>query len=1129
MIRYIIGRAGTGKSRRAIDEIGMYLKEGGEQRLFLLVPEQFTLQAERDLIEQLQLPGIMRVEVLSFNRLAYRVLAEAGGRTRVLINEQGKNMVLKKIIDENAKQLKIYQKAAKQSGFVEHISELLAAFKQYDLDADRLRSQQAEMQEGIARQKLQDILLIYEAFNAYMAGHYLDMEDQFNLFIEKIDHSVLLQDTRIWLDGFEHFTPQHRRILEKIMRQAQDTTFCLSMDAQPGRDSDLFKLSAHCYQQIHELAARHGLQEEMIKLPGNQRLDPLGHLERQLFAYPGRAYTNQVDGIEVFAASNIYSEVEQAAARMVALVREQGYRWRDMAVITGDLDTYGSVMRRVFYEYEIPYFLDEKREISNHPLIKLILSSLALINRGYRHNDLLLLLKTGFTDLNQTEAERLENYLLTYGLQGKLVKEEFRRGQAELGEEKLQLLDSYRQRFLHPVLELEQKVVGRKNGREISRAVYEYLQKLDLENKLQLWTEQLKSDGHYEYVHENAQIWNIVMETFDQVVEILGDIELNLKEYARILETGYQSFSVGIIPTTVDQVQVGNIERTKTSALKALLVLGVNDGILPAGRQSEGLFTAEDKDLLKNHGLEWGADGEIQAQQERLAIYMAFSKPSELLHISYALSDHEGKAMRPSLLISRIHGLFPALQGQSNLIKSQVLHREQIVTARSSFKYLVENLRGHLDGEAMDDFWWDVYHWYYEAENWRESREAMLEALFYTNQTALISPQNAINLYKIPFRSSVSRLEQFAACPFAHFVRFGLQPQERKTFAVGAPDVGILLHDCLASFASTVKEHSLNWKALNRDDCDAIMGEIMETKIPLHNNGVLVSSYRYRYLAQRLQRISRRAIWTLTEHIQQGEFEPFLHEARFGPGGVFPALRVELSDGSSIFLEGRIDRIDLLETEDSTYVKIIDYKSGNQKLRLSDIYFGLSLQLFVYLAAVLNEENEAHIKPWKPAALFYFKIDDPLISSEERLTEAIEAKIRQELKLKGLVLKDIAIARSMDANLGQNSDILPVGIKQDQAFTARSSVLDEQDFAVFIHYTENLLRELGEEMMRGKILIEPVQRDQRKACDNCIYHAICQFDKLFADNHYKNIPALQDEEVLVRLRAEGGIAHEQLD
>ncbi|MBP1761947.1 MAG: addB [Firmicutes bacterium] len=1124
-IRYIIGRAGTGTDRTAIEEIGRELRNGCEQKIYLFVPEQYTLQAERNLISQLKLPGIIKAEVLSLNRLAYRVLNETGGRTRVVINEQGRSMVIKKVINDVTRDLSIYKKASRQEGFIEELSDLFANFKQYDLDPSILQSKQNEIEDDVLRLKLKDISLIYAVFTDYMASHYLDMEDQLNLFIEKLDDSVLLKDTRIWLDKFSYFPPQNLRIIEKMMLQARDTTFCLTLDPQSGRDKDTFKISQSCYEQLHALAVRHGLREERIELTDTRScaLAPLKHLEQELYAYPHKIFTGEVKNMEIFAAANIYSEAEHVAARIVKLVQDQGWRWRDITVLSSGLDTYGPIISRVFNEYRIPFFLDTKLTIDNHPLIKMILSSLAVINRGYRADDIFMLMKSGFTDLTPDECEEIENYMLAYGIKGRLFQEDFSRGQDEIEPQLLASLNHNRLKLISPLQKLEKSIKGKKTGRELSLTLFHYLQTLDIEQKLQDWTDTLRRDGLYEYVLGNGQIWNIVMQTFDQLVEILGDNEINLKEFTSLLETGYKSFSVGIIPTTVDQIMIGNIKRSKSHSVKAVFVMGTNDGILPAGTPNQIIFTEEEKQILHTNQLEWDLDQQSQSTEEEFDIYLAFSQADEFLSLSYAIADQEGKALRPSLLINRVKTLYPKLKTRSDLLRTPGIELEQLVTPTGSFKYLAEKLRLHLDGEEINDFWWDVYDWYYHHPEWENRRINILDALFYQNQVTPVEQVSAGKLYKTPFYSSVSRLEQFAACPFAHFVRYGLRPQERRSFAVGLPDIGILLHEGLAEFSTALGEQGIDWRNISRSECDDLIDKIMAEQLVLHNNGIMMSSYRYRYLAQRLKKITHRAVWTLTEHIQRGEFEPYLYEARFGSGGVFPPLRVDLNNEQSFYLEGRIDRIDILHGEDSTYFKIIDYKSGERQLNLSELYFGLNLQLFVYLLAVLKAkkpESDAALtnNNYKPAALFYFKIDDPLINVTDMDLTDIEDKIRKKLRMNGLVLKDVELVRAMDRDLQGNSDILPLGIKNNGEFSAASSVLEAEEFDILFDYLQELLKEIGTQMVNGQIRIEPVKTDKWKACDRCIYHAICQFDKMFAANRYKNILSARDADILDKIK-----------
>ncbi|MDD4803404.1 MAG: helicase-exonuclease AddAB subunit AddB [Syntrophomonas sp.] len=1117
-IRFILSRAGQGKSHYIQQEIKKSLQDGGEERLILLVPEQFTLQSERDLIRKLHLPGIMRVEVLSLTRLAQRVFNEAGGLTRTLLNEQGKNMVLRKMIDEVAHDLTIYRKSAQQDGFIIKFSELISELKQQDiLPAQLLASMEGE-EDLILKQKTHDIAIIYERFNDYLLGNYLDTEDYFNLLIEKIDKASLLQGARVWVDEFNTFSPQSMKIIEKIMLLAQDTTISFSLDAnRQARDHDLFVLPWQSYKKIQAMAREHGLTEETIKLDtkntGLHKSPEILHLETELYAYPHHAYTEAVQNLEIFEAANINSEIEYTAAQILMLVREQGYRFNEMAVVCNNMDTYGSIIKRVFDEYNIPYFMDQKRDIMNNPLIQLILSSLRVIRRGYLYDDVFCFLKTGLSGLRDDDIEKLENHALRFGIQGKSWLEDFCLDDTECGEE----LNHWRTTLILPLQKLHKQVKGKNSITRITRALYEFLEDISVREQLEQWLERLNQQGRYELVHENTQIWNIVLEIFDQLIEIMGQQEASIKQYERILAAGFESMEVGIIPTTIDQVLVGSIQRSKSHATRGVFVVGVNDGILPSGKEEEGILGEEEKQLLLDKGLDLGFDFNRKLAEERFLIYTALTKPQEYLALSLALSDNEGKALRPSLLIAGIQKLFPALKRKSDVLANRQSDMHKVATPLSSIKFMVENLRLSLDGKPGEEFWWDVYSWYWEQEEWRPECGTIINGLFHNNQTSYIGAESARKLYKMPLHSTVSRLEQFVRCPFAHFVRYGLKPQERKVFAVGAPDMGEIFHNCLQSFALKLREEKVEWAQIQRPECERIVDSIIDEITPEYGHGVLLSNHRYRYLIKKLKRISRRAVWTLTAHLQNGDFKPLDFEVSFGPGCTLPAIEVELGNGEKFYIVGRIDRVDLLDEEDNTFVKIIDYKSGYQKFSLSDVYFGLSLQLIIYLQSVLISRQHLKRSHLIPAGIFYFKIDDPLVNSESRIVETIEKEIAKKLKMTGVALKDVELVRRLDRQIDNYSDILPVALTKDENFAKSSSVLALDEFWSLINHVETLLQKIGGEIIAGKVKIEPVNDSRRNACEFCPYQPVCQFDRLFKDNNFRNIRPLQEEEIIARL------------
>ena len=1122
-LRFITGRAGKGKSYYIYNEIRQHILEArSNEKLILLVPEQYTLQAERDFIDKTGLKGIMQLEILSFTRLAQRIFNEVGGLTRVMLNEQGKNMVLRRVMEELEGELLVYKNSCRQNGFINELMDFLAGLKQRAVEINDIKQMQDSIEkDSLLERKLHDVTLIYQHFNAYLQEHYIDSEDYINLFIEKMPSSRYLSNSRIWVDNFATFSPQSIRILEQLITVCPETTISLTLnDGKSRRDEELFTLSRKTYRSLNEIARNNGIATHVINIDATAadqlRDKELLHLERELYAYPSRKYQDAVTCLSVFAAANLDSEVEDLATRLIGLVRDEGYRWKDIAVICNDLDSYSALIKRVFREYAIPFFMDQKKDIMDNPIIEFILASLHCVERGYLYEDVFRYLKTGLGVLDDASCEKLENYVLGNGIRGNRWKEAFSRGE----EDELAELNLWRETVITPLEEMKIALSEQGNFVGITRVLYDYLEKQKVQEKLQDWIEELQVQGLYEVVSEYTQIWNMVINTLDQMVEILGDQQGGLKEYIKVLEAGFSSHELGIIPTTVDQVLVGNIQRSKSHDIKALFVLGVNDGIIPSTKSQEGILSNDEIDYLANQGIEISKSREIKVAEENFLIYNALAKCRQKLFLSYATADGEGRALRPSLLLDRLSYLYPRLKIDSGLINDRQRQLQMVACPQSTFKHLIENLRLHLDNKVMEEFWWDVYNWYRRQDPWQERCSNMEIALFHRNQVDTISPGLARQLYKLPLRGSVTRLERFIACPFAHFVHYGLSPRERKEFSVQAPDIGELFHNSLLELALQIEERPGKWQGIEREDCELLMDTIMDEILTAQGEGVFFSNNRYRYLSQRLKRIGRRAAWTVSEHIKRGGFTPLGYEIRFGTGGTLPALAIELENGETMYLEGRIDRVDILDQEDVGYIRIIDYKTGNKQLSLSDSYYGLSLQLLIYLRAVLAGGQELKRSMLKPAGIFYFKIDDPLIETEAEVKEIIEQQLIRELKLRGLVLEDVNIVREMDREITGYSDIIPVGLKQDDSFYTNSAVLSEEDFEYLLNHVDNLLRKVSHELVGGKVKIEPYKMQNQTACSFCPYLSICQFDRQLTGNNYRNLPPLKNNEVISKMRDE---------
>lgn len=1120
MVRFILGRAGKGKTRCIFNDIAGALKEKSKEGLILLVPEQYTLQAERDLIATLNLPGLIHVEVMSITRLAERVFDEVGGRSATMIDDQGRQMAVMRSLHELRSRLTVYQRASRMPGFAAQCSELISEFKQNLIRPEDLEQLLNGMPENrILAGKLHDIMLIYRHFDEFMnQGGFMDADDYLLLLMKKLEQAEFLKNCSIWVDSFTTFSPVAIKIICQLMRICRHTSVTLCLDYRENcRDREMFRIPGQTLARFRSFCRTHGIEEQCLVVdpePADRnRQTELLHLEKEIMAFPAHSYEQKVEALEIINCVNIYHEVDIAARKIISMARDRGWRWKDMAVVCGDIDTYGIIISRTFKQYGIPCFLDLKRSIINNPLVRCILSTIDVILGGYCTNHLIAMLKTGLTDLKRDEWETLENYALQYGINRGRWKEPFRFGELDEREKN----EKSRLKLIEPLLQLEKSWDGAADCRAIAAALYQSMQEQGMGERLQAVIAKQIEEGEWETALENAQIWNIVWETMDQLLLLAGELKLTLEEVRQLLETGFRSYELAIIPPMVDQVLIGNIGRSKSQDVKALFILGCNDGIIPSNMPPEGLLNQEERGELFTRGLELGWDRASKIAEETFLIYNTFAKPADYLGISYPMADGEGRALRPSLLIRQIRRLFPRLVVESELSAGKEAGVELISTPGGTFKYLVENLAQIESGEPS--CWRQAYEWFAGNIQWNDMLNSAEAAYKYRNHPGKLPHHLLSRLYKKPIHTSVSGMEEFIRCPFAHFVRFGLRAQDRKNYAIEPPDIGDFFHTFLHRISLQVERLPGGWHKLDYTACQELSDKILDEMIPEYGNRVFESSHRYRFLSGRLKRMGRRVLWTLSQELQRGRFEPEAYEVRFGSGGMLPAIEVKLASGETVLVEGRIDRVDILRDQDDSYLRIIDYKTGNRDLSLSDVYYGLNLQLLVYMKAALAYYQSGS-SPVKPAGLFFFHIEDPLVYSDERIKEKVEALAARELGLKGLILEDLKVIRFMDQEFEGSSTFLPVSLNKDQTVSAASSALDPNSMALLMKHVDGILTKIGSEITSGKIDIEPVKSGGQTACQKCRYQSICQFDTRIPGNRYRNLRRLTREEVLQRIARE---------
>ncbi|MBZ9689234.1 exodeoxyribonuclease V subunit gamma [Clostridium estertheticum] len=1234
-LRFIYGGAGKGKSTFCLADIKQRQVEECEKPLVLLVPEQFSFQAEKNLIKVVGSTGIKNVQVLSFNRLAYKVFSEVGGITHMPLDASGKAMLIHSIMQKKQDGFKVFSAASRQKGFVDNVAGAITEFKKYGISVEDLNVVKEKLGETpLLIDKITDLSLIYGEFDNILNLNYVDPDDDLTRLYSALDECNIFDGSEFWLDEFTGFTPQQYGIIEKLYKKAKRVNITLplksSVHSKGMEESDAFYSIKSTENKLLEIAEETGTSiDAPIELQTNKDHKfkdnaELSFLEKNYFAFPYTPSTEKCENIKVFKGLNAYSEIEHVAKDILRLCRDENIRFNKIAVVTRDLPAYEKLIKAIFTEYNIPLFIDKKKDITSNPLIVLITSTVEIFTKNFSYESVFRYLKTGLLDIETECIDILENFVIETGIKGKKkwtepelwqekieyyfrdyyekkaaereLQKRIENGEAEGNQQSkengqpvknqqseenkatdenkqpedhqnpttqvekeaekieaiIKILNDTRDTFIKPLLELNEKLKGKNTTVKICTALFEFLECIKVYKTLEQWIENFKNDGAQEQVTEYGKIWNLVMELLDQMVEVLGTETLSLEEFVKILSMGFSKHQMGLIPPALDGVSITSLDRIKSHDISALYIIGVNDGVFPKGNKEDGIFTDRDRLILKEKGVEMASDTKTEVFNEQYLIYATITIPSKYLNISYPIGDYEGKTLRPSIIISRFKALFKGLVEQSSITEymddlhemqesqdvqgaqdMQEAHELSEVCAKiPTFNGLIFALRKYLEEGYISPLWVKVYKWYQKQAQWKEKSDSMFQGFDYKNEVKMLEKEKVKLLYGDKNYFSVSRIEKYEECPFAYFVQYGLKAKERKTFTFSSPDLGSFMHSVLDNFSKLVDKSEIKWADLDRGWCEKNIATIVETEADQGSSGyILNSTPRYKYFTERLKRVLKRTIFVIVEQMKNSGFEPFGYEVSFGFNeGDYPPIEVELSTGETVNLVGRIDRVDKLINEGEEFYRIIDYKSGNKDFKLSDVYYGLQIQLLTYLDAMLTNETALSQEAIFPAGILYFKIDDPVIKAKNNLDEEeLEKAIMKALKMKGLLLADTKIIREMDRNIQGASLVVPASIKKDGELGSRSSVATKEQFDMLLkHVKENLICTC-EEMLSGEIDIKPYKKKDMTPCAYCEYSSICQFDPTLKENTYKIIKDKKDQEIWELLSNESDISNGEIN
>ena len=1151
MLNIFYGRENLDKEKFIYDNIG--------GRALLVVPDQFTLEAERELIAHSGAKALMDVEVLSLSRLGYRLLEELGGSKRTFIDKYGRHMILSSIAAEEREKLQVFKGLEEKNSFIELVNNFISEMKQFNCGADELAEIARSVPDGsYTQRKLEDLYLLYSEYEAAIRGKYTDSEDYIDLFLGKISRSELVAGNHIWIYGFDSFAPKALSVIGELMQYAADVNLVLTYDdKREARDADLFALAETVIRNFENLAERRSIEVRKRAIPKTytaERADKIQFIEQELYALPARKYarggqsTNPAEGgaseaaadavasgeaagnadtasvaaagtdsLTLVAAANLYNEAESAACYVLELVRDFGYRFSDIKVICNDQETRGPILKRVFKEYGIDLVSDTSKDILQSSIVQYITALMDVVVEKYRTDLMIKMLKSGFGDLTNDEITDLENYAIKYKIRGTMWKRPFVRGESEYGVEALVRMNAVREKALAFMPDLEAIFEAETCGEFIS-GLYGFLyEKVKLPEKIADLTVLQTEQGRPDLAEETAQIWGKVIGIFDQMSEIMGEQKFRAAAFRDLFEAGISQVEIGILPPTKDGLMMGTMQRTRTGEMKALVVVGANEGVLPNEKPGSGLFGSDEKNLFKENGIELCKVDDVRFLEERMGIYRNLSKPRERLWISYSLSDAEGGPARPSGVFTKLTGLFGDTPVARDVLNRQT-DAELVGAGPAGLRHLTEALQAACEGRPLAPHWHEALAWF--KRNKPEALEPIRAGIAFTNKQEDLGREMTAALYMGNIGStreealepspelslSPSRLERYARCPFSHFVQYGLKPEERRIFEIAPREIGDIYHECLMEMSRhltargiAITDPASPWMTISREECRTFVEDVIAKKSGTYREGILEAGNEEKYRGRRITDICEKVCWAVIEQVRAGEILRSSFEAPFGRGRRIPPIPVNLGEGRTAYIEGKIDRVDYLPGE---RVKIIDYKTGNENFSVAEAEAGYRLQLMLYLEASLERRM-------KPAGVFYFKISEPMVDASGAAIgpEEISDKIQKSFKLNGVIVDDPNVIRNVAGDFSGISDVVPIRINKEGLIsgTGKDNLLTDEEFESLREKVCEKVTDICKSLAGGGIEIHPMKTAATSACAYCRYKGICRFDTIFEGCSYNII------------------------
>ena len=1094
-LRIVYGKAGCGKSKFIFDEINEKIKIN--EKIYIITPEQFSYTAEKKLMESNN--AVINAEVITFDRMAYRIINEVGGTSNNNLTKCGKSMLIYSILKQENKNLNLLNKSDEN---IDLCIRTISEFKKNNILISDLKSEIENIEDNFLKIKLKDMILIYERFEQKIQNKYLDETDKLTYLYQNIEKTDLFKDSLIYIDEFVGYTKQELEIIKKLLNISKQVTitFCMdNIEQDTNPDTDIFYPNKKTFSKIIKLLSDN---EKIVTINLDKlyrfKNDELLFIEKYLYNNKKNIYQKEIKNINLFLAKNKYSEIEFVAKSIINLVKTNNYKFNEIGIITKNVNSYSALIKAIFAKYEIPVFIDEKKDLNQNLLIRYVLSILEIIIKNYSYESIFNYLKNSFSDFNEEDIFKFEKYCLKYGIKNNKIKKVFIYGN---NEKEINYFNELREKIINPIINLENKIKNNKNIEEIIKEFYLFLENEKLEDKI--------NNINKELIQEYKLSYEIIINIFDEIINIFKDEKMRLEDFYKIFVIGLNNSDLGKIPLTQDYITVGDTERSRAHKVKAVFIIGLNDGVYPSVNKNEGFFNDQDREFLKQTGLEI-AKGTIEnLYDDNFNIYKAFTTAEEKLFLSYCQTDIDGKSLRGSNLILKLKKMFINLKQESDILKSN----NNYITEKEIYENLIYNINS-LNKEDKKIFLF--YKYFKEKEKYKIKLKNNLEYIKFLKIPEKIKKENILKLYGNKLITSVSKLETFKSCPYEYFLQYSLKLKEREEFKIRNLDTGTFMHEVINLFFEELKNKKLSIKKIDEENTEKIINKIIDEKLQENKNYIFISSKKYKLLAKRLKRIILKAIKYIIYSLASSDFDVLGTEISFDEKeGTYKPITLELENGKKVEIIGKIDRVDLAEDEDGRIIRIIDYKSSVKDMDFTNIYGGLQLQLITYLDAMVKIED------FIPAGILYFNLLEQVINSEKKLTdEEIEEKIKNNFKMKGLILADVKIAKMQDNNLlpATSSKIIPAYLDTNGNLSPkRSNIATKEEFQKLQQYVNKTIKEIATEILNGNIELKPYYKNKKTPCEYCQYKNICGFNSGIYKAGYRFINKKTKEEFFEKI------------